>query len=127
MPADKFKWYAYYDDGTILKQIESDGSKNAYGDINRDKLSHFALVDKDTDGHVFIMAFNPGQKLIWRRRTDIVSGRVVHVIGKKQTVDGKRYDGIVAVFPDGTIEVSDRWDDNHPWFANVVPHPEEGE
>lgn len=127
MPKDRFKWIAYYNDGTLLEQIEDDGSKNAYGDIERDKLRYFDLVDRETNDKAFSMAFESGQKLIWRRRTDAMTGEVVHIVGKKETVDGKRYDGIVAVFYDGSIEVSDKWDDNHPWFANVIPHPEEGE
>lgn len=128
MPAnDKFKWIAHYNDGSQLKQIESDGSKNAYGDIDRSRLESFELVHRDSNEHVFAMPFEDNQKLIWRRRTDASSGMVVHVVGKKETVDGKRYDGIAAVFQDGSVEVSDRWDDNHPWFANIVPHPEEGE
>lgn len=125
MPEDNFTWEVEYKDGTLFSQIGHNGGKNAYEDIDRDRLAVFRLLDRDIGNTILMMKFEPGQKLIWRRRTDLINDTVVHLVGKKQTIDGKRYDGIVAVFPNGNIEATGRWDENHPWFYPVQERSEE--
>ncbi len=122
------QWKAVYTDGTYLDQIEPSGNKNAYKDIQRDKLKYFELWDKDR--RIISLRFSKGQRLIWRRRTILRTGQekqVIHLIGKQETVNGKNYQGIIAVFEDGRVEVAGKFEEDHPFFKPVVIHEDEGE
>lgn len=122
------QWKAVYTDGTYLDQIEPSGNKNAYKDIQRDKLKYFELWDKDK--RIISLRFFKGQRLIWRRRTILRTGQekqVIHLIGKQETVNGKNYQGIIAVFEDGRVEVAGKFEEDHPFFKPVVIHEDEGE
>jgi hypothetical protein len=122
------QWKAVYTDGTHLDQIEESGDKNEYKDIDRDKLQAFELWDEDK--RVISLRFSKGQRLIWRRRTIMSPGGIVqqfHIIGKQQTVNGKNYQGIIAVFEDGRVEVAGKFEEGHPFFQPVKIHKDEGE
>lgn len=123
------QWKAVYTDGTYLDQIEPSGKKNVYADIQRDKLHSFELWDKNK--RVISLRFFENQRLIWRRRVLMSAGKAtetIHIIGKQQTVNGKNYQGILAVFEsDGRVEVAERFDEKHPFFKPVEIHEHEGE
>jgi hypothetical protein len=123
-----FTWKAIYNDGTHLNQIDPDGTKHAYADIDRAKLSAFQLIDES--GRVVVdIHVNPGQRLIWRRRTEMSAGNepvVCHIVGKQETVNGKNYQGVMALFEnDGHTEVLGRFEENHPWLYPPQLLPEE--
>ncbi len=123
------QWKAVYTDGTHLDQIEPSGKKNAYNDIEREKLHSFELWDDDD--RIVSLRFFKGQRLIWRRRVLMRAGEkieTIHIIGKQETVNGKNYQGILAVFEsDGRVEVAGRFDEKHPFFKPVEIHKDEGE
>lgn len=126
----KYKWKAIYKNGDTLDQVNTDGSKNGYGDIDRSQLVGFELWDGKF--RVFYTKIEPGQRLIWRRRTEMIPGQgqgeVVHIVGKQETIDGENIQGIVCIFEsDGRMEATDRFDPNHPWLYPVQPIPEENE
>ena len=130
MLGDRFQWVAIYNDGSVLHQIEPDGTKNAYGDIDRTRLSFFQM--REGEMVIVNIPFEPGQRLIWRRRTEMSPGggkqEAVHIIGKQETVDGENRQVVIALFEsDGHTEVSDRYDEEHPWFFPITLHPHEGE
>jgi hypothetical protein len=96
-------WAVAYNDGTTVYQYNEDGTENKYRDINRDKLVEFTLlrvllVEGKPDLHHppfpvrFSLWLEPGQQLIYRRRTQIAqeSGEitVIHLVGWQQKVAG---------------------------------------
>ena len=129
MLGDKFHWVARYDDGTSLHQIEDSGKKNAYQDIDRDKLASFEMWEKGR--RLVYIRFHKGQKLIWRRRVETSPSGVVevcHIIGKQETINGENIQGIIGLFEsDGRIEITGRFYEGHPWFFPVQIHESEGE
>jgi hypothetical protein len=61
----KLKWRCFYTSGVYFNQINDDGTKNAYKDIDRDNLKYFELWD-DTQ-MVLRVKIEKDQRLIWRR------------------------------------------------------------
>jgi hypothetical protein len=126
---EKYYWIARYSDGTSLSQIDPSGIKHAYGDIDRDKLSAFEMWKGHT--RVLFIRFKKGQRLIWRRRVETSPEGIIevcHIIGKQENVGGKNYQGIVGLFEtDGRIEITDKFEEGHPWFFPVTVHKKEGE
>jgi len=82
----KYNWKAQYEDGTSLFQVHSDGTTNAYEDIDRSKLSVFSLFKEDGTPVLDVIFDNDGEKLVWTRRVKMTLGEepeVFHIIGKK--------------------------------------------
>jgi len=85
---DRFMWLAIYEDGSFLRQIDEDGTKHGYGDIDRDSLISFRLI---TPAGNLIFAANfelgEGKNLVWRRRVakrqDQEGAIAVHLVGHK--------------------------------------------
>lgn len=129
MLGDKYHWIVRYNDGSSLPQIDSNGKKNAYQDIDRNKLAAFEMWENDK--RLVLIRFNKGQKLIWRRRVETSpSGvtEVCHIIGKQENLNGQNIQGIIGLFEsDGRIEITDRFYEGHPWFFPVTIHQSEGE
>jgi len=129
MQNERYYWIARYNDGTSLNQIDPSGTKHAYADIDRNKLSAFEMWKGDQ--RLLFIRFKQGQRLIWRRRVETSPGGLVeacHIIGKQENINGKNYQGIVGLFEsDGRIEITDKFDKNHPWFFPVTIHKNEGE
>lgn len=152
MDGNRFHWRAVYSDGTELKQVEDPitdeeraqfdelspeareahplrtEKKNAYADINLKKLARFEMWDWRENKRVLHMDFQPGQKLIWRRRTFLKGGiaEVIHIIGKKQKQGNKTIQAIMVLFEsDGRVEVLDNFREDHPFFSKPKLHPHE--
>jgi hypothetical protein len=129
MLGDKFHWVARYNDGTALHQIEDSGKKNAYQDIDRDKLESFEMWENGR--RLVYIRFKRGQQLIWRRRVETSPTgitEVCHIIGKQETVNGENIQGIIGLFEtDGRIEITGRFYEGHPWFFPIEVHDKEGE
>lgn len=83
----ELKWTAQYNDGTYLKQISPDGTKNAYTDIDRSKLKSFILRSQENVYPEHVVLFdNDGEKLVWTRRIRQTMGedpQTFHIVGKK--------------------------------------------
>lgn len=127
-----YYWATVYEDGHRRVQLdwqdpENEAKKNYYKDIDRDRLRRFEIWRDNT--MLFWLSFRPGQKLIWRRRVSIAPGKGVemacHILGKQEKVNGKNVQGIIVLYEDGRIEVSDRWRDDHPWLSPPVLREEE--
>lgn len=125
--ANRFIWRAVYDDGSFLVQINDDGTKNAYEDIDHSRLAYFEMWERGVK--VLSLRVGKNDRLIWRRRVQMRSGgieEVCHLIGKQQTINGRNFQGLVALFEsDGTIEVADRFDEKNPWFYPISTHENE--
>lgn len=129
--SDRFHWVAIYSDGTQLLQVEPDGKKNTYSDIDREKLVAFEMWENVPRRMILSLRFKKGQRLIWRRRVEMEGGlvsEVCHILGKQETVNGKNYQGIIGLFEsDGRIEVTGKFEEGHPWFFPIKVHEKEKE
>lgn len=120
------QWLATYDDGSTLSQFAPDGSERRYTDIDRARLRSFGLWDGDRK--LIEFHFEPGQRLIYRHRVEQRQGGqpvVVYLVGWQQTVNGANVQSIAWVFPDGHIEMTGRWREDHPWFYSPKMQPQE--
>lgn len=117
-----YRWRATYNDGFTLTE-EPGNPVTQYRNIDRSKLRRFELLRADSHRSVFSMAFEPHQRLIWRRRfAQRLGGQheIVHIIGKQWTRDGQNHQAIALFFEkDGTVEMFDRFDETHPFLQGV--------
>lgn len=102
-----FTWTAQYNDGTTLNQIDPDGSKNAYEDINRDNLRYFSLYAEGASEPLLRMVFDndDGGDLIWTRRVyNIIGGgsNTLHIVGKRNAY-------VMVVNEDGRVMIRDNF------------------
>ena len=109
------KWLAIYNDETYLAQFNKDGSENLYKDIDRNRLTHFAMLNGDNKPILVVEMERPTQKLIYRRRTFIdlvgkVKG-VVFLVGWHENIGGKSIKVINYIYPNGKIVLAGAKDD----------------
>ena len=121
-------WVAIYNDGSQLPQYNEDKSENKYTDIKRYILKQFLLWD-GTDVR-FVLNLRPTLKLIYRRRVamsmDNKIKNIIHIIGYQQNIAGKNIQHLNFINDTtGFIEVTDGFQENHPWFYPVIFLPEE--
>lgn len=115
---DKFRWVAYNNDGGAVSQVAASGEKNAYEDLPLTDLKSFELWDWRKNERVLLVNFNKGERLVWRRRFEIVPGNevteVCHIVGKIGK-DGQK--GILGIFEsDGHIEAVGEFLPTSNWF-----------
>lgn len=115
---EKFRWVAYTNDGGSVSQVAASGEKNAYEDLPLDNLKSFELWDWQRNERVLLVMFNRGERLVWRRRTEMAPGsnimEVCHIVGKIGR-DGQK--GILGIFEsDGRIEAVGEFLPNSNWF-----------
>jgi hypothetical protein len=109
------KWLAVYSDETFLAQFNSDGSENRYEDIDRNRLTHFAMLNGENKPILVVEIERPTQKLIYRRRTflDLVGNvkGVVFLVGWHENIGGKSIKAINYIYPNGKIVLAGAKDD----------------
>jgi hypothetical protein len=109
------KWVAIYNDETFLAQFNEDGSENKYADIDRNRLTHFAMLGEGNKPVLVIEMERPTQKLIYRRRTfmDLVGNikGVIFLVGWHENINGKSIKVINYIYPDGRIVLAGAKDD----------------
>lgn len=113
-------WKAHYKDGTFLDQY-TDGKPNGYENIDRKKLEAFEIIG---DGkRIFCLFLEPGQRLIFRRRTafDLViktqetrNLRYFLMVGWQHNINGINIQSINYIFDDGHVESAGRWAGGEP-------------
>lgn len=120
------QWLATYTDGTTLGQYNGTGAEYSSERIDRSKLASFALIAEDGSKLLHIH-FEPGQRLIFRRRVEQSVGGsplVCHLVGWQQTIHGQNVQSIAYVFEEGArIEIAGRFQEGHRWFYPVEPVP----
>ena len=122
----EYSWIAQYNDGEFLPQYEwSKGSiikENKYGDIDRKRLIAFELVAKDRDN--FCIWLEPGQRLIYRRRSQLnVSMNqtvVFHLVGWQHTINGQNIQSMLLIHPSGDIEMIGKWKEDHVLYCAPI-------
>lgn len=136
----KYMWKAIYSDGENLEQFNDDGTENRYTDIDRSKITHFILNDSTTGKPKIILHLNPGQQLIHRRRVvqkyalsplffeknpEAKMKETAYIVGWHENRDGVNVQMLLFVFEDGTVEIMDRWREDHALYSPVILLPEE--
>lgn len=119
-----FRWRAIYKDDTELNQVRSDGSRNKYLDIQRDKLKMFIVEDEQDNVKVALHFVRPSQKLIYRQRVGVhvLDGKEsyrVWIVGWQENRNGINVQVICFVFEDGHVEVLDRFREDHALYAPI--------
>jgi len=115
---EKFRWVAYNNDGGAVSQVAASGQRNSYEDLPLDNLKSFELWDWQRNERVLLVTFKPGERLVWRRRSEMAPGNqileVCHIVGKIGR-DGQK--GILGIFEsDGRIEAVGEFLPNSNWF-----------
>lgn len=123
-----YAWKAVYNDGTELNKYNPDGTKNAYRDIDREKLQSIEIWN----GDALIMRTHIGdnQRLILRG-VELINNKGAHnsfiLVGKQETINGKNYQGLCLINEsDGSMEFGGKFDKNHPWFRPITTFEYEG-
>lgn len=114
---DKFRWVTYNYDGGSVSQVTPNGEKNSYEDLDLSNIKSFELWDWRANQRVLLVNFNPGDRLVWRRRIQN-SGygpeEVCHIVGKVTRAGEK---GILGIFEsDGHIEAIGDFLPTSNWF-----------
>lgn len=120
------QWVAYYGD-EVFPQYNPDGTENRYQDIDRDRLTAFALVK---DGNLVTRVhFEAGMRLIYRRRVAIRAGdkvTVCYLVGWQKTENGVNSQAISCVFEHGgPVEIIPRWTDGMFNAPELLPFEQE--
>lgn len=115
---DKFRWVAYTQDGGSVSQVAASGQKNSYDELPHENIKSFELWDWRRNERVLLVNFKEGERLVWRRRSEMSPGseitEVCHIVGKIGK-DGQK--GIVGIFEtDGRIEAVSEFLPNSEWF-----------
>jgi predicted proteasome-type protease len=119
----EYYWKCQYNDGSVVSRKK--GLK--YKDIDRDRLSKFILCSSDNK-EVLVFEVGGNRRLILRTRTAIEMNQVTQTIwicGYQETINGENRQTLFFVYPNGTIEATNGFDENHKWHYPVNLLPEE--
>ena len=108
------QWLAIYDDDSSLMQYKEDGTENSYFDIDRSRLTHFAMIEGEKT--VLVIEFErPSQKLIYRKRTtcDLYGNAkgIIYLVGWHENINSTSIKCINYIYPDGKIVLAGAKDD----------------
>jgi len=132
------QWLAVYNDNTHLMQYERIienkqeildwwiveesipqpivlSKENKYQDIDRNRLTHFAILNEVNKPILVVEFERPTQKFIYRRRTFMdmqgnVKG-VVYLVGWHENIKGQNIKVINYIYPNGKIILAGAKDD----------------
>lgn len=110
-------WLAEYDDGTVVKRHNEDGTLVSADSIDRDRVRVFLLM-KDNNC-VLKLFLDDRRKLVYRRRVEKTVGgpeRACHIVGWRMKVGDEIVQSMSYVFEDGFVEMAGDFQEDHPWF-----------
>jgi len=122
---DMYTWEAVYNDGTSLWETDAKGLViGKYGGIDRSRLTEFRVYRTDThcnhnlegEQPFLKVEIKPGYRLIWRKRRhqrirDKTPFLTIYLVGWQATIEGKNFQAIFYMFPDGSTELSSKKSD----------------
>ncbi len=118
-------WTAVYTDGQTLCQFDKAGAEHSSEEIDRSRLSSIYL--NKTNGHVILVQhFEPGMKVIFRRRVEQSPGRcqkVGYLLGWNKGAQQSINLVLEDCLQDYTVENFSGFVENHPWMYPFVPVP----
>jgi len=118
-------WVAVYDGNDTLSQYNEDGSENKYGDIDRERLDRFILLEENGEVRI-VLNLDASKKLIFRRRTAINLKNERHEVVFIAGFQSDKGQTILFYFEStGHIELTDGFKEGHQWFYPVNFLPEE--
>ncbi len=133
---DTVKWKAIYTDKTSLEERETNGKEHAFKEIDFGKLYKFQLLNKQSIPICTVNMEGDDKRLIFARRTLKTTGqriinqtvknkegkdetvkvaipikehKIILITGWQKTINGVSEKSIFYIFPDGTIEMDDKW------------------
>ena len=120
-----YYWKCQYNDGASISS--KDGAK--YKDIDRKKLEKFVLLNMDNDKPVVVLNLTGNKKLVCRMRSaiEVASNKkkTIWIVGWHAKEYGGNFQCIHFVYPNGFIEVTDGFKENHQWQYPINFLPEE--
>ena len=127
MDTTEIKPVAYY--GKEKKKLgeQADGSTFGYEDIDRERLSAFAL-ERGGEDIIVLHLDDKDKRLIWRKRVfKTIAGtkNIVHLLGWQKTVNGENVQSIAYIFEDGKIHFAGKFRKNHPILDEIKLTKEE--
>lgn len=130
---NELEWIAFYGDDSFLPQFEEDGTENSYGKIERERLTEFRMLNRQTGAAVLVLSLDPGCRLIYRRRNFMngISGdkeNLIYLVGWQKTIKGENVQSLNWILQDGTIINTGRFVEGHVYLNDIVflPFEEEG-
>ena len=121
-------WVADYGK-TSLPQYNEDGTENKYGDIDRQSLKRFILIEGNKVR--FVLNLDPGKRLVYRRRVamDVMSKvtETIHIFGYQEHIQNGYNKQVINFYFEkiGYLETTDGFKEGHEWFYPVIFLPEE--
>ena len=114
------QWVAYYEEGNWLRQYDDDGTEHSYRDIDRNRVTSFALYDgPPATRKILHLHLLEGQRLIYRRRVELPSNTVVYLVGWQKTINGENVQSIAYVFPEGEVIMAGKWNEQDRWMYSI--------
>jgi hypothetical protein len=116
-------WQAVYSD-RIINQYNTDGTQNSYGELDRNGLTAFNLVDGK--GNVVVtVPLDSGKKLFYRMRVALfVHSRArerVYIVGWQSASDLR----IWVVDSSGKVKTFKNWHEKNQWLYVPQFYPSE--
>jgi hypothetical protein len=114
--AEDFTWSAVYRDGSVLPERDPDGTEHGWAEIDQDRLDLFALMPQRPGLPSPVLKLSPAVRPIFFRRRVVTldpdggpeQTRTITVLGFATTVEQRAVKAFVAVYPDGSVLISDQ-------------------
>jgi len=102
-------WVAHYGPGEHLAQFDArDGTFHRFGEIDRERLTTFALAHRDDAARRFEVPMKPWMRPIHAYRNVVLNANTLrevrirtYLFGYQETVEGRNVKHLVQVWPDG--------------------------
>ena len=112
---DIYMWRGHYADGTIIDEYDESGNARGFASVDVLRLVAFELVAIQPGlQSLHIVVTQECRPIFFRRRAitlDMDTGTQVHsaitVLGFQKTLEGRNFKSFMAVFPDGSIMLTD--------------------
>lgn len=125
-----FTWIAKYQNGLAVAQYNEDGTEISTERLPaKQTLYTFSIINRLTNTIIFMLHFDPGQRLIYRRRVRIVQGgesHAVYLVGWQQLICGRNVQSIAYIFePSGYVLMAGKFREDNALMCAPAVHPGE--
>jgi adenine-specific DNA methylase len=128
-----YKWFVKYSNGTEVYHFSDikeliDGTNNKFGELDFSKIITIGLIPLRDGLKPVIVDLSPfkhinkKKPIYWRRRVFCSDNSYppfhIYIVGYEINVDNKNISFSVCVYPNGTIEITDKEPQNIDEFIN---------